>query len=415
MGHLFTHGCLRFIGHHLNMQITDKKVEDAIVPVFRLAFRPFFLGGVLFSIIAMLVWGGLLSGAVPLALYSTPFWWHAHEMLFGFGGAIIIGFLLTAVQNWTGLPGLRSWSLVLLFIFWLVPRVAMLLSSSPQVWIALLDLLWLPLAAYVLGRPVVLVKGWRNLFFVPLLLLMTILNGQMHYAAYQNDYGAAMQAAYSTVLTITALMLVMGGRVIPFFTSRRLGFTQPVRYRWLEIMSLLPFWLIVLASVLQISAPDFVYGGLLLTTFIFNLIRFCRWKPQQTLGVPLLWSLHLSYLLILIGLINLAWSYIAGFDNVLAIHFLTIGGMGSLILAMICRVTLGHTGRNLELPGKFMAVALSFPAISVLFRSVMPELVPEGLSDWYLISIAFWIAAYGAYLYYYAAMLMSPRADNRPG
>ena len=397
------------------MQITDKEKENRILPFFRLAFRPFFFGGALFSIVALSAWGSFLLGGWPMAFYTNPFWWHTHEMLFGFGGAIIVGFLLTAVQTWTGILGVRGWQLAFLFLLWLAARLGMLLVQEPTGWLTIVDLMWLPLSAVMLARPVIKAKGWRNLLFVPLLLLMTVINGQMHYAAFHGDHSLAMQAAESGLLLITVLMLVLGGRVIPFFTSVRLGFSQPERLRWLELAALVPTGLVVLAKVSLVPVNTGLVVTLLLIASAANTWRFLRWKPWLTLQEPLLWSLHLSYACIVLGLLLLALTPLSGWDDAIALHILAIGGMGGLILAMICRVTLGHTGRPLQLPDRAVGFALGLPVFSALVRSVLPELVPDSRIGFYFISILLWILAYGTFLIFYGDMLFQKRVDGKPG
>ena len=397
------------------MQITDREKENRIIPFFRLAFRPFFFGGVLFSIVALLVWASFLLGGWQVTFYTNPLWWHTHEMLFGFGGAIIVGFLLTAVQTWTGIPGVRGWQLAFLFLVWLIARLGMMLIQEPAVWLATVDLLWLPLSAVMLAQPVITTKGWRNLLFVPLLLLMTAINGQMHYAAFHANHSLAMQAAGSGLLLITVLMLVLGGRVMPFFTSVRLGFPQPERLRWLELSALVPAAFVLLAKVSLLPVNTDLVATMLFIACAANIGRFVRWKPWLTLQEPLLWSLHLSYAFIVLGLFLLALTPIAGWDDAIALHVLAIGGMGGLILAMICRVTLGHTGRPLQLPDRAVAFALGLPASSALVRSVFPELVPDLRIGFYFIAILLWILAYGTFLIFYGDMLLQKRVDGKPG
>ena len=158
------------------IQITDNAQEQQLLPLFRLGFRPFFLAGALFAVISMVLWGMLLSGKITLPSQLPMTQWHAHEMLFGFAGAIILGFLLTAVQNWTGYPGLKGKKLALLFSLWLVARFALFLLPPELFWLTMiLELSWMPLAALVLAQAVLHAKQWRNLFFVPLLLLFCFL------------------------------------------------------------------------------------------------------------------------------------------------------------------------------------------------------------------------------------------------
>ena len=167
------------------MQITDLQKEQQITPVLRLGFRPFFLGGAIFSVIAITLWLLIYKGIVSLSPLGGGYWWHMHEMVFGFGCAIVAGFLLTAVQNWTGMRGVQGKTLLALFLLWLIGRVVLLVPELlGQHLTTLIDLSFLPVVAFVLGKPIIAVKQYRNLFFVPLLLLFTLANAQMHGAIY---------------------------------------------------------------------------------------------------------------------------------------------------------------------------------------------------------------------------------------
>ena len=228
------------------MQILDAQKENKIVPLFRLGFRIFFLGGALFSCLAMLVWLLSLRGMALLPGVSNPIWWHAHEMIFGFGLAIIAGFVLTAMQNWTGIPGVRGWPLALVSGLWLLPRLLMPLRGELNDLVIVLDLLWLPLVAGFLARPVIQVKQWRNLFFAPLLMFMMLLNALSYYAAFSHNWLLAERVFTTAVLAIAALITVMGGRVIPFFTARATGTDKPEAIPALEKLALGSIWLATL-------------------------------------------------------------------------------------------------------------------------------------------------------------------------
>src|SRR5690606_38251102 len=137
---------------------------------------------------AMLMWLLTLLGFKVLPGVVNPIWWHAHEMIFGFGLAIVAGFVLTAIQNWTGIPGVRGWPLATVSLLWLLPRLLMPLRGELNPLVVVLDLLWLPLVAGLLARPIIQIKQWRNLFFVPLLGFMTLLNALSYYAAFSGNW-----------------------------------------------------------------------------------------------------------------------------------------------------------------------------------------------------------------------------------
>lgn len=396
------------------LQITDNAKEQQLLPIFRLGFRPFFLVGSIFAILSMIIWGLLLSAKTSLASLFPPSLWHAHEMLFGFAGAIILGFLLTAVQNWTGRPGLKGGKLAGLVLLWLLGRIALFAFPPSLYWLTfIIELSWMPLAAIGLGYAVYHAKQWRNLFFIPLLLVMSLLNALSLYGFVNYDYLLAQHAIWSMLFLVFFIIAVMGGRVIPFFTSKgtQTVKVQPVTY--LEYLALAP--LLLLAVCIWFPPLNELCAVLALIAGCANLIRVLRWQPAITLAVPLLWSLHLSYLLLSIGLILYAGALLVPEINATSmIHLAAIAGIGGVILAMICRVSLGHTGRSLT-PSKWMNIAFLSTAVSGMVRIIFPYLMPEQLLMAYWISILFWCSAFGLFVIFYAKMLLSARVNNRPG
>ncbi|MEJ2764857.1 NnrS family protein [Photobacterium sp. MCCC 1A19761] len=400
------------------MQILDQAKEQRIPPLFRLAFRPFFLAGSAFSVIAMVIWAMFWSGTVNLSgwMYDNPIWWHSHEMLFGFTGAIIVGFLLTAVQNWTGNPGVRGWRLAIIFCCWLVARLGLLFSSPGWVWMAF-DLLWMPLAAYFLAKPIVLRKQWNNLFFSPLILLLTYLNARFHLIALGMSDDNVHHVSMVAIVAISVIVLVVGGRVIPFFTWRGTQTEQITRITWLERAALIPCWLLLACVLLPIPVAirEVALPGLLAATAVFNLLRFLRWRTWSTLGVPLLWLLHFAYLFMILGLLLLAGQQITGATSYsVALHFLTVGGIGAMILAMIARVSLGHTGRPLQIR-RWMVAGFVLMMCSALVRTLLLMIFPTLAISSYMVSALLWACAFGIFTVVYYPILTRPRLDGRPG
>ncbi|MFM5840167.1 NnrS family protein [Aeromonas rivipollensis] len=395
-------------------QILDSHKEEQIVPLFRLGFRPFFLLGALFSCLAMLGWLGQLNNWFALPGIGNPIWWHAHEMLFGFGAAIVAGFLLTAVQNWTAHPGVRSWPLALIVGLWVLPRCLLPWLGEDNLILMALDLAWLPLCAWFLAKPVIMTRQWRNLFFVPLLLIMTLLNGASW--LWRDDWSAVEHLLITTVLLFTTLIAVMGGRVIPFFTARGTGQEKAPPSPWLERGALASLWLILLLWLLPDSWTNSLYMvPLYIVAAGLHLGRQLRWRPGTTLAQPLLWSLHLAYLFIPLGLLALA-AQAAGLPLSLSLasHLLSAGCMGTMILGMIARVSLGHSGRALHV-GRRITLAFALVILSAFMRVLLPLYWPSlTLTGWNLSGWS-WIAAYGLFVWVYTPILTRPRADGRPG
>ncbi|SQD77003.1 NnrS family protein [Moritella yayanosii] len=400
------------------MQITDLAEEQQILPVLRLGFRPFFLAGALFSMVALVLWGAMLSGYITFQPYGGGLWWHIHEMLFGFGCAIVAGFLLTAIQNWTGIRGVSGASLLGLFLLWLAGRVVLLLPTLLNDYvIILIDLSFLPAVAYILGKPLFKIKQYRNLFFVPLLVLFTVANIEMHLAKLGLVNITVSQAAYASVTLMAVLMSVMAGRVVPMFTANGTKTAKVLPLPWLEKLATGSLALITALLLLQplFTVPAFVFGSLFLLSGGCQAIRWFRWKPWITLGVPLLWSIHGAIFFIWVGLFTVGMSYFIEVPFVSHLwHLITVGGMGGLILAMISRVSLGHTGRKLQQPK-----AMFWGFLSIFIAAIIRVIGPIFWMQYYItfinLSIVFWLIAFGLFAYHYAPMLFKARVDGRPG
>jgi len=400
------------------MQITDLEKEQKITPLLRLGFRPFFLSGAIFSMVAIVLWLLMYRGVITLSPLGGGYWWHIHEMIFGFGGAIIAGFLLTAIQNWTGTRGAQGTTLLLLFTLWLVGRLVILfpdlLGNSIT---TIIDLSFLPTVAFVLAKPIIAIKQYRNLFFIPLLLLFTLANLEMHLAIYYPNSFIITFSAYAGVMLVTFLMSVMAGRVTPMFTANGTNTAKVNPLPWLDKITNGSLGIAMLYLLLQpvIGFSELSFGVLLIIAGVFQTMRWLRWKPWITLNVPLLWSIHISIKFIAYGLILLGLSYlITDIPSNHLWHLLTVGGMGGLILAMISRVSLGHTGRPLS-PPKAIVFAYFSIILAALVRSIGPWVLPEKTLMFIDISGTFWLLAFGIFVVTYAPMLMSARKDGRPG
>lgn len=398
--------------------MTSPQPEPAGIPVARLAFRPFFLLASLFSVLAMVVWFAFWHGDILLRPHGGLMWWHQHEMIFGFGAAVAVGFLLTAAQNWTGQPSLRGAPLLGLVGVWLAARLLIAFPMGlPAGLLVAVDVAFLPLAALALARMVVAVRQWHNLVFVPIFLLMAVANLAMHLGVMRGQLPPIREGGYLGVLLIATLMVLLGGRVIPFFTSRRLDHPKPAEWPMLERLALWSIYAVVLlqlAVLLGVELPRGLQGWIMLVAAAANAVRLARWGGQHTLAEPLLWGLHLSYAFIVVGLVMWALALTGVFRVELALHALAIGGIASMMLAMMARVSLGHTGRPIRtLPGIGVALGLMFTG--ALLRSPVLALFPQ-ITHWtYNLSIVFWCIAYLIFLFHYAVPLTTARVDGKDG
>ena len=400
------------------MQITDLATEQKLLPLLRQAFRPMFLFGAAFSALAMLLWGLALSGHIKLNPFANILFWHSHEMLFGFVCAIIIGFLLTAVQNWTGLRAPHGKSLLVISLLWLVGRLLLLFGQGlPLSLVAAVDLSFLPICAWLLARPLIQAGQHRNLFFVPVLLLLTACNALMYLGVATNRFELIQLGSQNAVWLVTLLMAIVGGRVLPMFTANGTQTKKAEPLLWLDRAALGSLWLIFVLHFFALTKylPPIAMSGLFALSAIFTALRCLRWKIWITLKVPLLWSLHLAYWCIPIGMALYSARYAGvNISNSIALHALTAGAMGSMILSMMARVSLGHSGRMLK-PHTIMSLAFLLVLAAAVSRTLLIWLWPAQTMQWLWLGVGGWVLAYLLYVVVYFPVLTSPRPDGRPG
>jgi len=405
-----------FVNIHWSLQQgVTKRRAFAAHPLFALAFRPFFLGGACWAFVAISLWVLWLSGYLSLQPGFPAVLWHAHEMLFGFGAVIAVGFLLTAAQNWTGLASCSGNPLLLLAMLWLTARTSLLFAAYPSLfWLfASAQLLWWIGAIVSLANLLIRAKSSNNYVFIALLSVMALVNTAFIYASKTQQFALASHLSHGMILMFCLLMGIVGGRVIPFFTAKALAQVQ-VKTLLLDTL-LLPLSVIGTALFLTgffLQLP-LNPGWFMLLVGALHLSRQCFWQPWQTRKVPLLWSLQLAYFamglgLILLGISNL--THMLVFKDVL--HLLSISAMAGLILAMMARVSLGHTGRTLHV-GKAMSVAFALLLVAGPIR-MFASLSGAPLLLWQF-SAWLWLGAFAVFLWFYLPILTQPRADGRPG
>ena len=398
-------------------KIDNSQTALAIPPLLRLAFRPLFLGGTLFSIIIVAWWSYFWLNPFNWQPYGGPVWWHGHEMLFGFGVSIVVGFLLTAVQTWTGVAGLKGRPLLVLVLAWLLGRLLLAFGADLPLWLVMAgDLLFLIFAAIAMTYPVFKAKQRQNMIFVPILAILALLNGLSHWGVVTNQPEVAQRSLHGAIMMFVLIIAILGGRVIPFFTANGAGVEKKPPIKWLEIVSIASImFLVAVAFVGFNNIPSDLLLALSSIAAIANGWRFLRWNGQHCAKIPLLWSLHLSYAFLPLGFIVLAL-YAAGYTSSLsaAVHCFTVGAMGGMILAMISRVTLGHTGRPLQ-PPKLMSIGYIAIIVGAILRVALPGWFPEGYSWAIGLAGGLWILGYGIYVFYYGPMLVAARVDGSLG
>ncbi len=381
--------------------------------LFTYGFRVFFLFGGIAAAVLIPIWVVMLQGVISAPGYLGAVGWHGHELIFGYSAAVIAGFLLTAVANWTGTANIKGAPLALLAAFWLAGRLALLFADAlPGPLVALADLLFLPGVALVLLPALLKAGRFANTAFTVLLGLMAVANLIIHLEALGYIDGFATAALYAALDLVLLIMVMVGGRITPAFTRNALG-TQPV-LRPAADKAAVTLVLAVAAADL-VAAPNIAIGLLCLAAALANGIRLSGWGGMATLKTPILWILHLAYLWVVVGF---ALRGIAALTDFLpmatALHALTLGAVGSLTLGMMTRVALGHTGRPLDIrpviPWTYAAVSAA-----ALIRIIVPSIAPGLSVEANYVAGLLWTAAFSIFVVVYAPVLLSPRPDGRPG
>ena len=392
------------------MQLLDRKQALAVLPLWRLGFRAFFLAGAVFALLAIALWALALQGAVSLvAVPGGMLAWHRHEMPFGFALAIIAGFLLTAVQNWTGRPGLSGRPLIALFGLWLAARLAWFVPVPPAILIGL-QLAFVGLFIAQMARQLISARQRNNYPILLVLALLALCQSLTLAGLAQGDDDLQRRGALAALWLIAVLLSLIGGRVIPFFTQRGLGRIEAFApHPWQDRALLLGG---VLAAALNASGYGLQAQPWLATLFVglatLHGLRLWRWYLPGIWRVPLLWSLHLAYAWLLLATLGMAAWHLGWLPQAsLASHALAVGAMGGLILAMMARVSLGHTGRPLQ-PPRAMAWAFALLNLGALLR------VAAG-GDWLWLAALCWGMAFALFSLNYAPMLCRARLDGHPG
>ena len=379
-------------------------------------FRPFFLAAALYASVVLPFWIAVWGGVAPAAAWLWPAAWHAHEMLFGVVAAAIAGFLLTSVPVWTGRPALTGGRLAALFAVWLAGRLAMVGAGHlPDAWVAAVDLAFLPALGVCLARALIPSRQTHNLGFLGVLAALTLCNAGVHAAALGFSVPASQLLRLAVDLVIV-LIVVIGGRITPAFTRNallRAGAPASVRARpWLDRAAVAGAVGVALADL--VAPRSTASGALALAAALAIAARMAGWQSLRTWRDPLLWSLHAGLVWVALGLALVAASDLGGaLPPAAGLHALTAGAMGSMLLAVMTRVALGHTGRALRLPrGAVLCYALVYLGAllrvgAAAFPGVHPPLLATaGIS---------WALAFALYAALFAPILCAPRIDGQPG
>ena len=380
--------------------------------IFALGFRPFFLLAGWLAILLMAFWVPVFVGGVASDIYYAQIDWHSHEMIFGYTVAVIAGFLLTAVRNWANTPTPSGLPLAGMSALWLVARILpILVAIFPRWLIAAADLAFLPTFAIGIAVPLLKNNEKQNLIFLPLLAVLWSADLLVHADVLGLAPNLARKGVFLGLDVIILVIVIMGGRVIPFFTERALSV---VLKRWRIVEWLSPVS-VVLFLLTELFVPDSVTSASLAAlAACANGARLAGWYTPRYWRVPLLWVLHLGYGWIVVGFYLKAGTALGLVPPQFTIHAFTVGGIGVLTLGMMARVSLGHTGRPLKV-GAAMTSAFVLINLAAVGRGLLPPFFPQFFSQLIVASGAFWIAAFTIFIIVYTPILIQPRVDGRPG
>ncbi len=392
--------------------MSDVRVRrrDGGLAILSNGFRPFFLSGALWAVVAVMAWLPQYFGELSLSNAFQPMDWHAHEALFGYGGAVVAGFLLTAVPNWTGRLPLRGRPLLGLFLVWLAGRIAVALSGHIG-WAAaaVVDCAFLVVLSLAIAREIVAGKNWRNLRVLVVVALLAAANVMFHIEAHFS--GDAAHSRRFAVAALVALIMLIGGRIVPSFThtylqQRRVIGRLPPKFGRFDGLCMA---VSALALVGWVVAPETtIVGVALIGAGLANFARLARWAGERTSGEALVLVLHLAYLFIPIGFVlsGLA-ALIPALSPSAGLHAWAVGGIGGMTLAVMTRASLGHTGHRLH-AGQgtkllYLAIAVAAPA------RIAAALAPQWSFVLLHVAAFAWLAAFLGFALIYGPMLFRSR------
>lgn len=382
----------------------------------QLGFRPFFAGAMAYSALSILLWALMYFGIWQSLdqRYATTMW-HAHEMIFGFAMAVVAGFLLTAIKNWTNIQTLQNQSLLALFVFWMLARLLPLTGQGMTLLLAAIsDMLFVALLVYATLTPLIRAKQWMQIGIVSKLVLISACNFVFYFGLFSENYSYQRIAIYVALYLLLALILTMIRRLIPFFVEK--GIDQPFQAKnnkWIDFASLVTF---VIFAIWDIVNPmSQVVALLCVIQFFLHCYRISGWYHPEVWKKPLLWVLMTAYAWITLGFLLKALSIWVGVSPYAALHSFAYGGIGMITLGMMTRVSLGHTGRNVFDPPGILTTVFVLLNLGAVFRIILPPLASGMYSYWIAASQILWVLAFSIVLLVYLPMLIKARVDRRPG
>jgi uncharacterized protein involved in response to NO len=381
--------------------------------ILSFGFRPFFLFGGIWAALAMTLWVGMLTGREILPTAFDPVSWHAHEFLFGYLGAVLAGFLLTAVPNWTGRLPMVGWPLGGLVLLWVAGRLAVAVSALlPSGVVMASDLAFPLILGAALAREIVAGRNWKNLPVLAMVLGLTLANAAFHLEAARGGYPAGGIGLRSGLGVAVMLISLIGGRIVPSFTrnwlAQRRSPVLPVPYGRADGLVLAAT---LVALMVWVIWPDHAATAVFCTVAgAAQLWRLSRWSGRYTRAEPLVWVLHAGYTFVPLGFLAVATAPLLPGMAAAAQHVWMAGAVGLMTLAVMTRASLGHAGRPLHATGPIATLYLAL-IVAVLARFTADALP---MLPWLLhLAAGAWIAAFAGFALIYWPILTRPKAAPR--
>ena len=379
--------------------------------VLALGFRPFFILASVGSILLVALWILFWTGTTGGQHYYGTVGWHGHEMLFGYVPAVIAGFLLTAVRNWTGVNTPTGPPLGAVALLWLLGRLLPLIPGTPPTLTAAVDLAFLPLVAMMIRPALWQGKQRVNRIFVPILLLMAAANLLVHLDAL--GLAPTGPLGRDTMMHLIAFLLVIiGGRVIPFFSKAVLPGYEPRSIPFVEYAGIIMLGAVMIAEIVE--PPAWVAAVPAALFSMSQLIRVLLWHDRRVWSTPILWVLYAGFLWLSIGYAMYGLAAIGLVPVNAAKHALTVGAIGTVTLGMMARISLGHTGFPIQ-PRRVIEISFIVLNLAAAARVFGVVAAPEKYLFWIHLSGGLWILCFAVFAFVYVPILVRPRADGRPG
>jgi uncharacterized protein involved in response to NO len=382
--------------------------------LFTYGFRPFFLFGALYAALMVTLWVPWYLGLLSVPSAFPPVVWHSHELLFGYVPAIMAGFLLTAVPNWTGRPPVVGWLLAGLFALWSLGRLAVALSQTlDPLTVAVTNVAFPAALAAVVSHEIIVARNWRNLKIVAGIGLLTVAQVLFHYEVWH--YGRSTYGDHLAVAATIAMIMLIGGRIVPSFTINWLKTNNPgplpTPFGTFDTVAMAVGALALAAWVLAPATSALQPWAAVLCALagVLHVIRLGRWRGWRALREPLVAILHVAYAFVPFGFLLAAFALwrIQNLAATGATHAWTVGAIGLMTLAVMTRASRGHTGNKLTAPPGTVAIygLMALAASARIVAAVWPEALFWAIS---LAGLA-WVGAFGLFVGLYRPMLMRPR------